>query len=100
VTARIAGTNTARGLATLPADAPERMVLAAGRLWITGRGTDLLEVDPGTGSALSTVDIGASGIDVVAHGDTIWVPNRDAATDRQASPRWRRFGGSTRPRAR
>ena len=80
------GTNNARRLATLPADAPERMVLAAGRLWITGRGTDLLEVDPGTGSVLRTVDIGASGIDVVALGNTIWVPNRDAATDPRGFP--------------
>jgi YVTN family beta-propeller protein len=79
-------TNAARRLVTLPADAPERMVLAAGHLWVTGRGTDLLEVDPGTGSVLSAVDIGASGIDVVAHGDTIWVPNRDAATDPRGFP--------------
>jgi YVTN family beta-propeller protein len=79
-------TNTARRLATLPADAPERMVLASGRLWITGRGTDLLEVDPATGAVLRTVDIGASGIDVVARGDTIWVPNRDAGTDPRGFP--------------
>src|SRR3954454_3913668 len=31
-------TNTARRLVTLRADAPERMVLVAGHLWITGRG--------------------------------------------------------------
>jgi hypothetical protein len=27
-------------------DAPQRMAWAAGSLWITGRGTDLLQVDP------------------------------------------------------
>ena len=30
----------------IPGDAPERMVMLAGSLWITGRGTDLLQVDP------------------------------------------------------
>jgi hypothetical protein len=54
--------NTARRLVTLRADAPERLVLAVGRLWITGRGTDLLEVDPATGSELRTVDIGTHGV--------------------------------------
>jgi glutamine cyclotransferase len=79
-------TNTARRLATLRADAPERMVLTAGRLWITGRGTDLLEVDPGTGAVLRTVDIGVSGIDVVVRGDAIWVPVRSAEVDARGLP--------------
>jgi hypothetical protein len=79
-------TNTARRLVTLPADAPERMVLAGGHLWITGRGTDLLEVDPAGGSLLRTVDIGVSGIDVVVRGDVIWVPVRSAAVDAQGFP--------------
>ncbi len=79
-------TNEARRVVTLPAEAPERMVLVGGRLWITGRGTDLLEVDPATGSVLRTVDVGASGIDVVARGDTIWVPSRSAETDPRGFP--------------
>jgi DNA-binding beta-propeller fold protein YncE len=78
--------NTARRLATLPADAPERMVLTGGHLWITGRGTDLLEVDPADGSVLRTVDIGVSGIDLVARGDAIWVPVRSAAVDARGLP--------------
>src|SRR5580765_6473689 len=78
--------NTARRITTLPADAPERMVLSGGHLWITGRGTDLLEVDPATGSVLRTVDIGVSGIDVVVRGDAIWVPVRSAAVDAQGFP--------------
>jgi YVTN family beta-propeller protein len=79
-------TNRARRLATLRADAPERMVLAAGRLWITGRGTDLLEVDPGTGAVLRSVDIGVSGIDVVVRGEAIWVPVRSAEVDARGLP--------------
>jgi hypothetical protein len=81
-----AATNTAHRLATLRADAPERMVLVAGHLWITGRGTDLLEVDPATGSVLRTVDIGVSGIDLVARGDAIWVPVRSAEVDARGFP--------------
>jgi hypothetical protein len=79
-------TNSARRLSTLPADAPERMVLAGRHLWITGRGTDLLEVDPAEGSVLRTVDIGVSGIDVVVRGDAIWVPVRSAAVDARGLP--------------
>jgi len=79
-------TNSARLLATIPGDAPERIAWAAKHLWITGRGTDLLEVDPSTGTVLRTVDIGAGGIDVVALGDTLWVPARNSATDTRGFP--------------
>jgi hypothetical protein len=61
-------------------------VLVGGHLWITGRGTDLLEVDPATGSVLRTVDIGVSGIDVVAHRDAVWVPVRSAVVDARGFP--------------
>ena len=62
------------------------MVFAADHLWITGRGTDLLEVDPDTGHVLRTVEIGAGGIDVVAVGDTLWVPSRNADVDVRGFP--------------
>ena len=39
-------TNASKLLATIQADAPERMAILGGSLWITGRGTDLLRVDP------------------------------------------------------
>jgi YVTN family beta-propeller protein len=78
-------TNTARLVATIPGGAPERMVLAAGHLWITGRGTDLLEVDL-AGNVLQTVEIGAGGIDLVTSGDTIWVPSRNSETDVRGFP--------------
>jgi DNA-binding beta-propeller fold protein YncE len=81
-----ARTNTARRLATIRGDAPERMAWAADHLWITGRGTDLLEVDPATGNILRTIEIGAGGIDVVASGDTLWVPARNAEVDARGFP--------------
>ena len=50
-------TNRATPLATLTADAPERIAWTRGRLWITGRGTDLLEVNPSDGSLEQTIDV-------------------------------------------
>jgi hypothetical protein len=58
----------------------------SGHLWITGRGTDLLEVDPDNGAILRTVEIGAGGIDVVADGDTLWVPSRNSKVDARGFP--------------
>jgi streptogramin lyase len=78
--------NTARTLATIPGDAPERIARAAGSLWVTGRGTDLLRVDPETGAVQKTIEIGAGGIDVVAAAGSIWVPARAAAADRRGFP--------------
>ena len=48
-------TNRPRKLANVPGDAPERLAWAAGSLWVTGRGTDLLRLDPGTGAVKATV---------------------------------------------
>jgi len=78
--------NTSRLVATIPGDAPERMVFVGGHLWITGRGTDLLEVDPQSGDVVRTVEIGAGGIDVVASGDTLWVPSRNSEVDARGFP--------------
>ena len=80
------GTNAATLLALVPGDAPERLALARGHLWITGRGTDLVEVDPDTGAVLRAVEIGAGGIDVVASGDTLWVPSRNSEADTRGFP--------------
>jgi len=79
-------TSKARRVAVVPGDAPERMVYAGGALWITGRGTDLLKVDPATGDVGATIDIGASGIDVVVDGDDLWVPTRSADVDQSGFP--------------
>ena len=79
-------TNRSQRVTVLPGDAPERMVWSGGRLWITGRGTDLLKVDPADGSVEQTIEIGAGGIDVVANGDALWVPTRSAAVDQTGFP--------------
>ena len=81
-----AATRAVTGLTTLPGDAPERMVRAGGFLWITGRGTDLFRVDETTGAVLETIDVDASGIDLVAAGDSVWVPTRSAAVDASGLP--------------
>jgi hypothetical protein len=81
-----AHTNTSHLVARIPGDAPERLVLAAGHLWITGRGTDLLEVDPDNGNVLRTIEIGAGGIDLAASGDTLWVPSRNSEVDARGFP--------------
>jgi len=79
-------TNGSRRLATIDGDAPERMVWLRGSLWITGRGTDLLQVSADTGAIQRTIEIGASGIDVAADGDALWIPTRSAADDVRGFP--------------
>jgi streptogramin lyase len=81
-------TNRARKLVTLgvPHGAPERIAWAAESLWVTGRGTDLLRLDPNTGTVQATIEIGASGIDVAVAAGSIWVPTRNAAVDARGFP--------------
>jgi hypothetical protein len=79
-------TNTPHPLANLSGDTPERMVWARGRLWVTGRGTDLLRVNPAHGTVEQTMEIGAGGIDVAVDGDTLVVPARNADVDLRGFP--------------
>jgi glutamine cyclotransferase len=79
-------TDTATKLSELPGDTPERLELAGGSLWATGRGTDLLRVDPATGKTHETIEIGTGGIDLVATGDVLWVAVAEAEADRQGLP--------------
>jgi streptogramin lyase len=79
-------TNTAVTLSRLPGDAPERMAYAAGSLWVTGRGTDLLRVDPNTGALQARIEIGAGAIDVQAAAHSIWVAAPTAEEDAQGNP--------------
>jgi streptogramin lyase len=81
-----AAANTARKLTTIPGDAPERIARAAGSIWLTGRGTDLLRLDEETGEVQATIEIGAGGIDVVAAAGSLWVPARAAAADGRGFP--------------
>src|SRR4051794_34101775 len=48
------------------AAATEEAVYASGALWLTGRGLDLLRIDPATGKATATVEIGAAGFGVAS----------------------------------
>ena len=83
---QVSPANTAITLARLPGDAPERMVYAEGSLWVTGRGTDLLRVDPATGAVQATIEIGAGGIDVRAAAHSIWVAAPTDEEDRRGNP--------------
>jgi hypothetical protein len=79
-------TNVPKRLATLAAEVPERIARLGGDLWITGRGTDLLRVDPTSGATKATYEIGAGGIDVVASAGALWVPSRSARVDPTGLP--------------
>jgi hypothetical protein len=62
------------------------MEWAAGKLWVTGRGVDLLRVNPADGSVEATIEIGASGIDVAVDGTRLVVPARNEQTDGSGFP--------------
>jgi virginiamycin B lyase len=79
-------TNVPTRLAPVGEDAAERLALLGGSLWVTGRGTPLLEVDPATGTTRRSVDVNGTGIDVVTAGGALWVPVRTAAVDRTGFP--------------
>jgi sugar lactone lactonase YvrE len=66
--------------------APERAAFAGGSLWLTGRGVDLLRLDPATGQVRQTIEIGPAGIDVVAAGDTVWVASATPVGARRGDP--------------
>ena len=53
--------------------APERLAVAGGGLWVTGRGLDLERLDRLTGAEEASVEIGPAGLDVVAEGNLLHV---------------------------
>ena len=53
---------------------------------MTGRGTPLLQVDPETGATTRSIDIGGTGIDVVAAAGALWIPVRTPDVDRAGFP--------------
>jgi hypothetical protein len=79
-------TNTATRLATVGDDAAERLVMLGDSLWVTGRGTPLLQVSPETGATRRSIDIDGTGIGIVAAGGALWVPVRTPAVDRSGFP--------------
>ena len=80
--------NRATRLATVgDADgAAERLAILGGSLWVTGRGLPLLQVDPDTGTTDRSIEIDATGIDVVAAAGALWIPVRSAAVDPSGFP--------------
>jgi sugar lactone lactonase YvrE len=78
--------NRSTKLATLAGDAPERLAVLAGSLWVTGRGTQLFQVDPATGKTRRTIDIRGTGIDVVVAAGALWIPVRSAIVDPTGLP--------------
>ena len=84
-------TNAAEKLSDLPGDTPERLTVAAGSLWATGRGTDLLRIDPATGETLETIETGVGGIELAAIDGTIWVAVAEPEADRQGLPELERL---------
>ena len=66
--------------------AAERLALLGDSLWITGRGVPLLDFDPQTGAVRRSVDIGGTGIDVVAASGALWVPVRTPVVDSTGFP--------------
>jgi hypothetical protein len=66
--------------------ATERIAYLGGSLWLTGRGVQLLQGDPVTGAIRKTIDIGGTGIDVVAATRSLWVPVRTLEVDQTGFP--------------
>jgi glucose/arabinose dehydrogenase len=73
-------------LAPTTTAAAEHVAWANGSLWITGRGLDLLRVEPDTGRVAGTTEIGPAGIDVVAAGGRLLVPVYTPAGARRGDP--------------
>jgi hypothetical protein len=73
-------------LAPTTTAAAEHIAFAAGSLWVTGRGLDLLNVDPLSGAVRGTTEVGAAGIVVVASAGRLFVPIYTATGARRGDP--------------
>jgi len=89
-------TNRSKKLATLGGDAPERIAVLGGSLWITGRGTQLLRVDPATGKTRRTIDIRGTGIDIVSAPARSEFRSAQHRSMRPVFRRWPHFAASHR----
>ena len=80
--------NEATLLSTLGGDdaAAERLALLGGRLWVTGRGVPLLEVDPETGATGGRSTSAARGSTSSRRPASLWIPTRTAEVDRTGFP--------------
>jgi sugar lactone lactonase YvrE len=66
--------------------AMEAAAFLKGSLWITGRGLDLLRVDPATGKVRAVTDVGAAAFDVVADSGRIVVASYSKRGARRGDP--------------
>jgi hypothetical protein len=76
----------ATGLADTRTASTEEAVFAFGSLWITGRGLDLLRVEPATGKVAATIDVGPAGFFVARAANKILVASYTAAGARRGDP--------------
>ena len=79
-------TTTTAQLSDPAAAAAERIAYAGGSLWVTGRGLDLLRVDPDGGHVTATIDIGAAGVEVMTAGAHVLVVAATDAGARRGDP--------------
>jgi streptogramin lyase len=79
-------TTVTREVSDPAATAAERIAYAAGSLWVTGRGLDLLRLDPSNGHVEATVEIGAAGIDLAAAGGRVVVAAATGAGAQRGDP--------------
>jgi DNA-binding beta-propeller fold protein YncE len=79
-------TNAPAKLKPIGGEAAERLAFLDGRIWATGRGTALLEIDPETGATRRTIDIGGTGIDLVSAAGSLWIPVRTLAVGPSGFP--------------
>ena len=79
-------TRLATGLGPADTSAAERIASAGGSLWVTGRGLDLLRLDPATGTVTGRTEIGPAGIDVVSASGSLWLAAYDAAAAPRGDP--------------
>jgi hypothetical protein len=66
--------------------APERLAVAGGGLWITGRGLDLERLDALTGAEEASVEIGAAGLDLAVEGNLLHVVSATRAGAARGDP--------------
>jgi DNA-binding beta-propeller fold protein YncE len=76
----------ARGLADTRTSATEQAVFAGGSLWLTGRGLDLLRVDPRSGKVRATVEVGPAGLALAAVGGKVLVASYTDDGARRGDP--------------
>ena len=76
----------AAGIVDVARGSTEAAAFSNGSLWITGRGLDLLRVNPATGKVQTVTDIGPAGFDVAVGGGKLVVAGYSKAGARRGDP--------------